>query len=146
MIARPIYVGADENVIANSMTGTFEFEKGDRRAIPEFNTFFKDQYGIPYYSDAIWWMTQMRRWGHITTQQPDGWYMDMAKKAYRPDIYVLAAKELIEEGKMQASDFPDLTAVDFVKAPQASRLDGAVFDAHKPNQFIDGFAIGLKGE
>ncbi len=146
MISRPIYVGADEKVIANSMTGTFEFEQGDRRAIPEFNTFFKDQYGIPYYSDAIWWMTQMRRWGHVTTQQPDSWYMDMAKKAYRPDIFVLAAKELVEEGKMQASDFPDLAAADFTKAPQTSRLDGAVFDARKPNQFIDGFAIGLKGE
>jgi nitrate/nitrite transport system substrate-binding protein len=146
MIARPIYVGADEKVIANSMTGTFEFEKGDRRAIPEFNTFFKDTYGIPYYSDAIWWMTQMRRWGHIAELKPDSWYMDMAKKAYRPDIYMLAAKELIEEGTMQASDFPDLATVNLVKAPQTSRLDGAVFDAHKPNQFIDGFTIGLKGE
>ena len=146
IISRPIYVGADEKVIANSMTGTFEFEKGDRRAIPEFNTFFKDVYGIPYYSDAIWWMTQMRRWGHIAEQKPDSWYMDTAKKAYRPDIYMLAAKELIEEGKMQASDFPDLATVNLVRAPQTSRLDGAVFDANKPNQFIDGFAIGLKGE
>ncbi len=146
MISRPIYVGADEKVIANSMTGTFEFEKGDRRAIPEFNTFFKEVYGIPYYSDAIWWMTQMRRWGHIAAPQSDNWYMGMAKKAYRPDVYLLAAKELIAEGTMQASDFPDLAQEDFVQAPQASRLDGAVFDALKPNQFIDGFAIGLKGE
>ena len=90
-------------------------------------------------------MTQMRRWGHISTSQPDSWYMDMAKKAYRPDIYLLAAKELIEEGKMQASDFPDLATEDFIKAPQTSLVDGAVFDALKPNAFIDSFAIGLKG-
>ncbi|HQQ62369.1 MAG TPA: CmpA/NrtA family ABC transporter substrate-binding protein [Pseudomonadales bacterium] len=146
MISRPVYVGADEKVIANSMTGTFEFEKGDKRPVPEFNTFFKGEYGIPYYSDAIWWMTQMRRWGHITTQKPDSWYMDMAKKAYRPDIYLIAAKELIAEGKMKASDFPDLATVKFVKEPQTSLLDGAVFDANKPNQFIDSFAIGLKGD
>ena len=88
----------------------------------------------------------MRRWGHISTQQPDSWYMDMAKKAYRPDVYLLAAKELIAEGTMQASDFPDLAQEDFIRAPQASLLDGAVFDALKPNQFIGGFAIGLKGE
>ena len=43
----------------------------------------------------------MRRWGQIAEQKPDGWYMDMAKKAYRPDIYVTAAKELIAEGKMK---------------------------------------------
>lgn len=145
IISRPVYVGADAKIIANSMTGTFEFEKGDKRAIPEFNTFFKGQYGIPYYSDAIWWMTQMRRWGHISTQKPDSWYMDMAKKGYRPDIYTIAAKELIAEGKMKASDFPDLDAEDFIKPPQTSRLDGAVFDGNKPNAFIDSFAIGLKG-
>lgn len=145
IISRPVYVGADEKVIANSMTGTFEFEKGDVRPIPDFNKFFRGQYGIPYYSDAIWWMTQMRRWGHITEQKPDGWYMDMAKKAYRPDIYVTAAKELIAEGTMEASDFPDLDSHTFVKAPQKGPLDGIVYDGTKPNAYIDSFEIGLKG-
>ncbi len=31
ILAKPEYVGADEKVIANSMTGTFEYEKGDKR-------------------------------------------------------------------------------------------------------------------
>src|SRR5690606_12817280 len=39
ILARSAYVGADEAVIANSMTGTFEFEKGDKRPAPEFNIF-----------------------------------------------------------------------------------------------------------
>ena len=30
----PEYVGADAEVIANSMTGTFEYEKGDKRDVP----------------------------------------------------------------------------------------------------------------
>ena len=146
IISRPAYVGADEKIIANSMTGTFEFEKGDKRAIPDFNKFFRGQYGIPYYSDAIWWMTQMRRWGHISEQKPDSWYLDMAKKAYKPEIYVAAAKELIAEGKMKASDFPDLdNPAIFMKAPEKSALDAIVFDANKPNAYIDSFAIGLKG-
>ena len=146
IISRPAYVGADEKVIANSMTGTFEFEKGDKRPIPDFNKFFRGQYGIPYYSDAIWWMTQMRRWGHITEQKPDSWYMDMAKKAYKPEIYVAAAKELIAEGKMKASDFPDLD-----NAPLSSKLRKKARSmasssmATKPNAYIDSFAIGLKG-
>jgi nitrate/nitrite transport system substrate-binding protein len=146
IISRPAYVGADEKIIANSMTGTFEFEKGDKRAIPDFNKFFRGQYGIPYYSDAIWWMTQMRRWGHISEQKPDSWYLDMAKKAYKPEIYIAAAKELIAEGKMKASDFPDLdNPAIFMKAPEKSALDAIVFDANKPNAYIDSFAIGLKG-
>lgn len=144
IISRPVYVGADEAIIANSMTGTFEFEKGDKRPIPDFNKFFRGQYGIPYYSDAIWWMTQMRRWGHISEQKPDSWYLEMAKKSFRPDIYAQAAKELIAEGKMKASDFPDLEKNTFIKAPQKSPLDGVEFDGNKPNAYIDSFKIGLK--
>lgn len=41
ILAKPEYVGADAAVIANSMTGTFEYEKGDKRAVPDFNVFFR---------------------------------------------------------------------------------------------------------
>lgn len=145
IISRPAYVGADEKVIANSMTGTFEFEKGDKRPIPDFNKFFRGYYGMPYYSDAIWWTTQMRRWGHIAEQKPDAWYMEMAKKALRPDIYMTAAKELIAEGKMKASDFPDFEKETFMKPPVKSPLDGIEYDGNKPNDYLEKFSIGLKG-
>ncbi len=75
----PNYVGADYDVIANSMTGTFEYEKGDKRDVPDFNVFFRYNATYPYYSDAIWYLTQMRRWGQIAEAKPDSWYMDMAK-------------------------------------------------------------------
>lgn len=144
IISRPNYVGADEAVIANSMTGTFEFEAGDKRPVPNFNTFYKGQYGIPYYSDAVWWLTQMRRWGHIPETKPDQWYLDMAKKAYQPEIYAQAAKELIAEGKMKAEDFPDFSTASYIKAPETSALDGVSFDANQPNAFLASFKIGLK--
>ncbi|WP_372603994.1 CmpA/NrtA family ABC transporter substrate-binding protein, partial [Actibacterium sp.] len=41
ILSRAEYVGADAEVIANSMTGFFEFEKGDKRDIPDFNVFFR---------------------------------------------------------------------------------------------------------
>lgn len=145
IISKPNYVGADSTVIDNSMTGTFEFEKGDVRAVPDFNKFFRGgQYGIPYYSDAIWWLTQMRRWGTLPQSKPDGWYMEMAKKSYRPQIYVQAAKELIAEGKMKATDFPNLNKNSFMKAPQVSPLDGIKFDGNKPNAYLASFKIGNK--
>ena len=34
ILSKSEYVGADAKVIANSMTGTFEYEKGDKRAVP----------------------------------------------------------------------------------------------------------------
>ncbi|HEX9857975.1 MAG TPA: CmpA/NrtA family ABC transporter substrate-binding protein, partial [Paracoccaceae bacterium] len=65
ILSRPEYVGADAAVIANSMTGTFEYEKGDTREVPDFNVFFRHYATYPYYSDAVWYLTQMRRWGQI---------------------------------------------------------------------------------
>ncbi len=46
----------------------------------------------------------MRRWGQIAESKPDNWYMETAKSVYRPDIYALAAKELIAEGKTNFFD------------------------------------------
>merc|ERR1712169_159217 len=53
ILSKPQYVGADYDVIANSMTGTFEYEKGDKREVPDFNVFFRYNATYPYYSDGI---------------------------------------------------------------------------------------------
>jgi len=146
ILSKPYYVGADYDVIANSMTGTFEYEKGDKREIPDFNVFFRYNATYPYYSDAIWYLTQMRRWGQISEHKPDSWYMDMAKKVYRPDIYAVAAQSLIDEGVMDAADFPDFATEDGFKAPQSAFIDGITFDGKAPNAYIDSLNIGLKGD
>ena len=144
ILARSEYVGADYEVIANSMTGTFEFEKGDKRPIPDFNVFFRYFATYPYYSDAVWYLTQMRRWGQIAEAKPDAWYDDVAKKVYRPDIYLEAAKMLVEEGLANEADFPWTT--DGYRAVQDEFIDGVAFDGRKPNAYLEAFPIGLKGD
>ncbi|UHJ61784.1 CmpA/NrtA family ABC transporter substrate-binding protein [Vibrio furnissii] len=146
MLAKSQYVGADKEVIANSMTGTFEYEKGDKREVPDFNVFFRHNATYPYYSDAIWYLTQMRRWGQIADAKSDDWYMNIAKEVYRPDIYQQAAASLIEEGVMSAKDFPDFTHEDGFRAPQKHFIDDIVYDGHQPNAYLNKFAIGLKGK
>ena len=146
LISKANYVGADFTVIDNSMTGTFEYEKGDVRKVPDFNVFFRYNATYPYYSDAIWYLTQMRRWGQIPEFKPDNWYKDMAKKVYRPDIYAVAAKELIAEGKMKAADFPDFAKETGFKPVTKDFIDGVAYDGSKPNAYIDSLKIGLKGK
>ncbi len=146
LLARPDYVGADAKVIANSMTGTFEYEKGDKRAVPDFNVFFRYNATYPYYSDAIWYLTQMRRWGQIAEPKSDSWYMDIAKQVYRPDIYRQAAEELIAEGKLKASDFPEFDKEDGFRPPEKNFIDGITYDGHKPNEYLNKFSIGLKAD
>ena len=144
ILAKSNYVGADADVIANSMTGTFEFEKGDKREIPDFNVFFRHNATYPYYSDAIWYLTQMRRWGQISEPQPDQWYMDIAKQVYRPDIYVQAAEALIADGYAKATDFPAFATETGFKPPLNEFIDGVMFDGTKPNEYLSKFKIGLK--
>jgi nitrate/nitrite transport system substrate-binding protein len=146
ILSKSNYVGADYDVIANSMTGTFEYEKGDKRDVPDFNVFFRYNATFPYYSDAIWYLTQMRRWGQIAEPKSDDWYKELAKKVYRPDIYASAAKELLEEGKVKAKDFPDFITESGYRSPQKHFIDNIVYDGSQPNAYLEKFSIGLKGK
>lgn len=144
ILAKSEYVGADPEVIANSMTGTFEYEKGDKRSVPDFNVFYRYYATYPYYSDAVWYLSQMRRWGQIPEGKPDNWYAETAKKVYRPDIYLKAARMLVEEGKAKESDFP--WAADGYREPTSAFIDGVTYDGHKPNDYLNRLTIGLKGD
>ena len=143
ILARPEYVGADAEVIANSMTGTFEYEKGDERAVPDFNVFYRYFATYPYYSDAIWYLTQMRRWGQIPEAKPDAWYDAVAREVYRPDIYLEAARLLVDDGLAEEDEFPWET--DGYRPPQSEFIDGVTYDGRAPNAYLERFAIGLKG-
>lgn len=142
ILARPEYVGADADVIGASMTGTFEFEKGDVRDIPDFNVFFRYYATYPFYSDAVWYLTQMRRWGQISEHKPDSWYEEVAKSVYLPEIYLQAARLLADEGLVEESDFPWDT--DGYREATDEFIDGIVYDGRKPNDYIESLNIGLK--
>ena len=143
ILSRSEYVGADYDVIANSMTGFFEFEKGDRRPAPDFNVFFRYNATYPFYSDAIWYLTQMRRWGQISEQKPDSWYDEVAKSVYKPEIYMKAARMLVDEGLAPEDGFPWDT--DGYKPATAEFIDGIEYDGRAPNVYLDSLPIGLKG-
>jgi nitrate/nitrite transport system substrate-binding protein len=146
ILSRSEYVGADYDVIANSMTGTFEYEKGDKRPVPDFNVFFRYNATYPYYSDAIWYLSQMRRWGQIAEPKTDEWFFEQAKKVYRPDIYQIAAEALIAEGSMDAADFPEFATETGFRPPQTEFMDGITYDGSKPNAYLESLEIGLKGD
>ncbi|MFY0682432.1 MAG: ABC transporter substrate-binding protein [Thalassovita sp.] len=146
ILSRSEYVGADYEVIANSMTGTFEYEKGDKREVPDFNVFFRYNATYPFYSDAIWYLTQMRRWGQISEGKPDSWYDEVAKSVYKPEIYLEAARHLVEEGLADEADFPWDSDGYKAATPAADVIDGIPYDGKAPNAYLDSLPIGLKGE
>ena len=142
ILSKKNYVGADYDVLKNSMTGFFYFQKSDQRAMPDFNVFFKYNATYPWYSDGIWFLTQMRRWGQITEPKPAQWYHDTAKKVYLPSVYMEAAKHLIAEGHLSKSEVPFGT--DGYKAPTGDFIDGIVYDGRDPIGYLNSHTIGNK--
>ncbi|HEY8899274.1 MAG TPA: CmpA/NrtA family ABC transporter substrate-binding protein [Chthoniobacterales bacterium] len=141
ILSQPQYVGADEKVIANSMTGTFEYAPGDVRELPDFNVFFRYNATYPFYSDCIWYLTQMRRWGQIPDSKPDEWYAETAKKIYLPDVYLAAAKSLQEDGHLTDSDIPK---TDGYRPATSEFIDGVTYDGKQPNAYLKSLKVGLK--
>jgi len=136
------YVGADFDVLKNSMTGYFYFQKTDKREMPEFNVFFNHYCTYPWYSDGIWFLTQMRRWGQITEPQPAEWYHETARKVYKPEIYLAAAKLLLEEGQIDEQDVPWDT--EGYKPPSSEFIDGISYDGRDPISYLNSHEIGNK--
>ncbi|MCC5958452.1 MAG: ABC transporter substrate-binding protein [Rhodobacteraceae bacterium] len=144
IISRPNYVGADPEVLANSMTGTFEFEQGDVRPVPDFNVFFRDYANFPFVSDAVWYLTQMRRWGQITEAKSDEWYVETARSVFLSDVFEEAAQSLVDDGLAPADAFP--FGSDGFRDVVDHAIDGVPYDGRTPNAYIDSLPIGLKGE
>lgn len=136
------YIGADYDVIVGPITGSYQYEKGDVRPLPEFNIYLKDDASYPYYSDAVWFLTQMRRWGQIAESKPDAWYTETAKKIYRPDIHQEAAQALVKEGALRAEEI--IRDTDGFRAPTKDFIDGVEFDGKKPAQYLKSHEIGHK--
>lgn len=143
LLAKPNYVGADFDVIKNSMTGYFFFQKTDQRAMPDFNVFHKYDASYPWYSDGIWFLTQMRRWGQITDPKPASWYHETARKIYRPDIYRKAADILVAEGHLTPEEFP-APDTDGYKPASSDFIDGMTYNPKDPIGYINSLDIGNK--
>lgn len=142
ILSQPNYVGADYEVIKNSMTGYFYFQRTDKREMPDFNVFFNYHCSYPWYSDGIWFLTQMRRWGQITEAKSKEWYFETAKEIYKPAVYLQAAKLLLEDGLIEESDVP--WGTDGFKPATSDFIDGILYDPKDPIGYLNSHEIGIK--
>ena len=54
--------------------------------------------------------------------------------------------DLLEDGTLEASDFPEFDKDNFERPHQGELIDGVPFTPRTPNAYINRFDIGLKGE
>ena len=147
IISRRHYINVPEEVVRMSMTNTFQYASDEQpRALPDFNVFFRYAANFPWRSHAMWFLTQMLRWGQIDTAIN---IKAVADEVYRPDIYSAAANTLdiftphlayktegyhqsgwvLHEGKQRIPMGPDRF------------IDGALFDPSSPVDYLKGFSI-----
>jgi len=74
------------------MTGTVQLSSDQPpREAPDFNVFHRYAANFPWRSHAVWFISQMLRWGQIDHAiKPE----TLAAAVYRPEVYRAAATEL----------------------------------------------------
>jgi nitrate/nitrite transport system substrate-binding protein len=83
ILARPGYVGADAATIAAALVGTPE--------TPANHVFFAGAASYPWRSHALWYATQMARWGQARDLAAAA---RAAERTYAPELYRAAAADL----------------------------------------------------
>jgi nitrate/nitrite transport system substrate-binding protein len=147
IIARKDYVNAPEEVVDNSMTGTWTYREPEGPVpLPDFNVFFRYAATFPWRSHAVWFLTQMLRWGQI--EQPIN-FRQVAEAVYRSDIYREAAAELgiavptidYKPEGIHAAPWQLLDASRTIDMGPDRYFDGMVFDPARPVDYLRGFDV-----
>jgi nitrate/nitrite transport system substrate-binding protein len=125
-IADKSYVNTSVDVINQRILGRYQNGMGKTWDDPNHMKFFNDgAVNYPYISDAMWFLTQHKRWG-LLKDHPD--YLAVAKAVNRTDIYkqaAAAAKVSIPKSDMRTSKM----------------IDGVTWDGSNPAKYADGFKI-----
>jgi len=147
ILAREEYVNAPADVVKMSMIGWFHYQVDAAPApLPDFNVFFRYAATFPWRSHALWFITQMYRWGQLRVPVD---MRKLAEEVYRPDLYREAA---------QALGLP-CPAVDYETEGQHDEpwtlhdasepmmlgpdrfLDGRIFDPLRPADYLKHFEL-----
>jgi nitrate/nitrite transport system substrate-binding protein len=147
ILAREEYVNAAPEVVSLSMGGSFRFDTDEEPvAMSDFNVFHRFAANFPWQSHAVWFITQMVRWGQIA--EPVN-IRQAAEQVYRPDLYREAARELgftfptlnyKTEGLHDEPQHLEAAAASLRLGPDCF-CDGRVFDPADPVGYLAGFDI-----
>jgi len=121
LLARPDHVGVEAEVVA--------------RALKSEIIFHRDAAGLPRREHALWFLSQMVRWGQV---EPGMDLPAVADRVYRPDLFREAALSLgpvLEPAQVFADAAPPATAL----------FDGAPFDPADARAYAASFAVGRAG-
>jgi ABC-type nitrate/sulfonate/bicarbonate transport system substrate-binding protein len=85
ILAASDYLGAPASIISRALSGALVHKEGtEPRAVPDFLVFHDHAANFPWQSHALWFYSQMVRWGQIDYSTV---LAGKARQVYRPDLY-----------------------------------------------------------
>ncbi|MER8373223.1 CmpA/NrtA family ABC transporter substrate-binding protein [Mesorhizobium sp. M1406] len=143
VMAQPGFLGLPPAVQMPILTGHLQLGGGADRTIDDFFLPFEKAANFPWKSHALWFYTQMVRWGHVA-HTPEN--LAIARNCYRPDLYRSALKPLgvalpgansKVEGALKAATAVGATGAGLVLGPDGF-FDGQIFDPDEIDAYIAG--------
>lgn len=87
LLARPEYVGVDSSILLQPLSGVVSLGDGRVRTVDDMILFHRQHANVPRPSHAVWFLTQMVRWGQA--REPFD-IRGCAERVYRPDLFARA--------------------------------------------------------
>jgi two-component system, oxyanion-binding sensor len=140
MANRP-WLDLDMRHILPALTGRIAIGGGIEVNVEDFFLPHQRAATFPWQSHALWFYSQMVRWGHAA-YTPEN--VVVARESYRPDIYRHALKvlgapvpaaNLKVEGALSAPVFAGASAAGLILGPDGF-FDGKIFDPDRLDEYI----------
>jgi NitT/TauT family transport system ATP-binding protein len=92
LLSAPRYVGAPAELLARGLSNRLPFAQDESpRVAPDFYTPARYAAGYPWRSHAVWFYSQMVRWGQVRFSAQ---HLPAVSAVYRPDVYRAALEPL----------------------------------------------------
>jgi nitrate/nitrite transport system substrate-binding protein len=147
LLSQGRYVNAPVDILEKSLTGTLQFSSDEKpRAAPDYNIFHRYAANFPWRSHALWFLSQMLRWGQVDAAiNPEA----IAKAVYRPEVYRAAADALglaypqvdYKLEGLHAGGWALMGGNDAIQMGPDQFMDGRLFDASHWQDYLGGFSI-----
>ncbi|RUX34543.1 nitrate transporter [Mesorhizobium sp. M2A.F.Ca.ET.042.01.1.1] len=143
MMAKPAFLGQPEAIQMPALTGRLQIGGGVERRVDDFFLPFDKAANFPWKSHALWFYTQMVRWGQLPHTPQN---LAIARDCYRPDLYRSALKPLgvalpganaKVEGALKVATPVGSAGASLVLGPDGF-FDGQIFDPDRIDAYIAG--------
>ncbi|NMG37740.1 ABC transporter substrate-binding protein [Chelativorans sp. ZYF759] len=142
LMARPAFLGQPAEIQMRALTGSLDPGDGVFRYVEDFFLPFDKAANFPWKSHALWFYTQMVRWGDVAHSEANAL---TARECYRPDLYRSALKPLgvalpganaKVEGALTAATPVGSAGASLTLGPDGF-FDGRIFDPDALDRYIE---------